>query len=54
LTDDWKSLLGGFLQDLMNPLVAPHIQFIPEESHGRNIYKTSQLAKWLKYSELDL
>jgi hypothetical protein len=32
----------------MNPCVAPHIDFIPKESHGHNICKTSQSSKWLK------
>jgi hypothetical protein len=38
----------------MNPLVAPHLDFFPEETHGKNIYKSSQSTKWLKYTEPDL
>ncbi|OAV88550.1 hypothetical protein PTTG_29003 [Puccinia triticina 1-1 BBBD Race 1] len=41
-------------EDLMNPLVVPHLDFLPEEAHGRNIYKLSQSAKWLKHFNPDL
>jgi hypothetical protein len=47
-------LLFGFQQDLMNPLVAPRLDFFLEETHGKNIYKSSQSSKWLKYTEPDL
>ncbi|KAI7940676.1 hypothetical protein MJO28_012961 [Puccinia striiformis f. sp. tritici] len=40
--------------DLMNPLVAPHLEFVPEDAHGRDIYKMSQSSKWLKHLEPDL
>ncbi|KAA1106546.1 hypothetical protein PGT21_036034 [Puccinia graminis f. sp. tritici] len=40
--------------DLMNPLVAPHLDFVPEETHGVNIYKSSQSEKWLKHLQPDL
>ncbi|OAV89021.1 hypothetical protein PTTG_28844 [Puccinia triticina 1-1 BBBD Race 1] len=40
--------------DLMNPLVAPHLEFVPEEAHRHNIYKLSQSAKWLKHLDPDL
>ena len=38
----------------MNPLVAPHIEFLPEETHGKHVYKLSQLQKWLKHQPSDL
>ncbi|KAA1083685.1 hypothetical protein PGT21_003970 [Puccinia graminis f. sp. tritici] len=40
--------------DLRNPLVVPHLDFLPEDTHGRDIFKTSQSAKWLKHLEPDL
>ncbi|PLW22365.1 hypothetical protein PCASD_15908 [Puccinia coronata f. sp. avenae] len=40
--------------DLMNPLVAPHIDFFAEETKGNNIYKASQSNKWLKELAPDL
>ncbi|KAA1120057.1 hypothetical protein PGT21_037090 [Puccinia graminis f. sp. tritici] len=40
--------------DLMNPLVAPHMDFFPEDAHGKNIYKLSQSTKWLKHLASDL
>ncbi|KAH9449893.1 hypothetical protein Pst134EA_026610 [Puccinia striiformis f. sp. tritici] len=33
---DMKELIAD---DLMNPLVAPHLEFVPEEAHGTDIYK---------------
>jgi hypothetical protein len=38
----------------MNPLVAPHLDFVREETHGVNIYKSSQSEKWLKHLQPDL
>jgi hypothetical protein len=38
----------------MNPLVAPHLEFLPEETHGLNVYKLSQSAKWLKHTKSHL
>jgi hypothetical protein len=38
----------------MNPLVSPHLEYIPEQAHGENIYKLSQSAKWLKHLAPDL
>ncbi|KAI9627287.1 hypothetical protein KEM48_009913 [Puccinia striiformis f. sp. tritici PST-130] len=35
-------------QDLANPLVSKHIDFYPENSNGKNIYKFSQSLKWLQ------
>ncbi|EFP91328.2 uncharacterized protein PGTG_16982 [Puccinia graminis f. sp. tritici CRL 75-36-700-3] len=40
--------------DLMNPLVVPHMDFLPEETLGKNVYKSSQSAKWLKHMLPDL
>ncbi|POV99603.1 hypothetical protein PSTT_13685 [Puccinia striiformis] len=40
--------------DLMNPLVAPHLEFVPEDARGRDIYKMSQSSKWLKHLNPDL
>ncbi|EFP81051.1 uncharacterized protein PGTG_07303 [Puccinia graminis f. sp. tritici CRL 75-36-700-3] len=40
--------------DLMNPLVASHLEFVPEEAHGYNIFKLSQSSKWLKDFKSDL
>jgi hypothetical protein len=38
----------------MNPCVAPHIDFVSEETHGHNLYKTSQSSKWLKELQPDV
>jgi hypothetical protein len=38
----------------MNPLVAPHLEFLPEDARGLNIYKLLQSTKWLKHFESDL
>jgi hypothetical protein len=46
--------LGFSYKDLQNPLVVPHLEFVPEEAHGSNIYKLSQSAKWLKHLDSDL
>ncbi|KAA1114227.1 hypothetical protein PGT21_001097 [Puccinia graminis f. sp. tritici] len=35
--------------ELANPLVAPHIEFYPEDCHGRDVFKLSQSQKWLKH-----
>jgi hypothetical protein len=43
-----------FWQDLRNPLVAPHLDFLPEDAHGKGIFKTSQSAKWLKHLAPDI
>ncbi|EFP87961.2 uncharacterized protein PGTG_13765 [Puccinia graminis f. sp. tritici CRL 75-36-700-3] len=48
---DIKELISD---DLRNPLVAPHLEFVPEEAHGSKIYKLSQSAKWLKHLDSDL
>ncbi|POW09572.1 hypothetical protein PSTT_06742, partial [Puccinia striiformis] len=40
--------------DLMNPPVVPHLEFVPEDAHRRDIYKMSQSSKWLKHLERDL
>ncbi|EFP83637.2 uncharacterized protein PGTG_09350 [Puccinia graminis f. sp. tritici CRL 75-36-700-3] len=40
--------------DLRNPLVAPHLDFLPEDAHGKGIFKTSQSAKWLKHLAPDI
>ncbi|OAV95433.1 hypothetical protein PTTG_26678 [Puccinia triticina 1-1 BBBD Race 1] len=34
--------------ELSNPIVEPHIQYYPEFTNGRHIFKLSQSAKWLK------
>jgi hypothetical protein len=38
----------------MNPLVSPHLDYMLEQAHGRNIYKLSQSEKWLKHLAPDL
>jgi hypothetical protein len=38
----------------MNPLVAPHLDFLPEDAQGECVFKTSQSAKWLKHLDPDL
>jgi hypothetical protein len=38
-----------FSQELANPLVAPNVQFYPEESNGCDVFKLSQSEKWLKH-----
>ncbi|KAI9614271.1 hypothetical protein H4Q26_009414 [Puccinia striiformis f. sp. tritici PST-130] len=48
---DMKELISD---DLMNPLVAPHFKFVPEEAHRTNIYKFAQSTKWLKHLDSDL
>ncbi|KNE96003.1 hypothetical protein PSTG_10694 [Puccinia striiformis f. sp. tritici PST-78] len=48
---DMKELIAD---DLMNPLVAPHFKFVPEEAHRTNIYKFAQSTKWLKHLDSDL
>ncbi|KAA1087327.1 hypothetical protein PGT21_029055 [Puccinia graminis f. sp. tritici] len=40
--------------DLRNPLVAPHLDFLPEDARGKGIFKTSQSAKWLKHLAPDI
>jgi len=35
-------------------LVVEHLDFLPEESHGNNIFKLSQSTKWLKDLSPDL
>ncbi|PLW20309.1 hypothetical protein PCANC_08496 [Puccinia coronata f. sp. avenae] len=40
--------------DLMNPCVFRHVNFVPEETDGFNVYKTSQSTKWLKELQPDL
>ncbi|KAI9626394.1 hypothetical protein KEM48_010454 [Puccinia striiformis f. sp. tritici PST-130] len=37
---DMKELIAD---DLINPLVAPHLEFVPEEAHGTDIYKFAHL-----------
>lgn len=39
-----KTILG---LELANPMVEPHIQYYPELSDGRQVYKLSQSTKWL-------
>ncbi|PLW36749.1 hypothetical protein PCANC_14591 [Puccinia coronata f. sp. avenae] len=34
--------------ELANPLVAPFLDFYPEETNGRNQFKLSQYKKWLE------
>ncbi|POW14591.1 hypothetical protein PSTT_02767 [Puccinia striiformis] len=48
---DMKELIAD---DLINPLVAPHLEFVPEEAHGTDIYKFAQSTKWLKHLDSDL
>ncbi|KAI7938826.1 hypothetical protein MJO28_014405 [Puccinia striiformis f. sp. tritici] len=48
---DMKELIAD---DLMNLLVAPHLEFVPEEAHGTDIYKFAQSTKWLKHLDSDL
>jgi hypothetical protein len=38
----------------MNPLVSPHLDHIPQQAHGKDIYKLSQSEKWLKDLAPDL
>ncbi|KAA1095459.1 hypothetical protein PGTUg99_032200 [Puccinia graminis f. sp. tritici] len=33
-------------QEIANPYVHPHLDFYPEETNGRNVYKMSQSKKW--------
>ncbi|POW16529.1 hypothetical protein PSTT_01339, partial [Puccinia striiformis] len=40
--------------DLMNPLILPHLEFVPQDAHGLDIYKMFQLSKWLKHLKPDL
>ncbi|PLW04511.1 hypothetical protein PCANC_27956 [Puccinia coronata f. sp. avenae] len=42
------------LFELSNPYVNPHLDFYPEETHGFNVYKSSQSKKWLKDLPHDL
>ncbi|KAI7933513.1 hypothetical protein MJO29_016833 [Puccinia striiformis f. sp. tritici] len=42
------SLKNVLAQELANPLVRPKIEFYPEQSHGKNVYKLSQSRKWLE------
>ncbi|OAV96922.1 hypothetical protein PTTG_08102 [Puccinia triticina 1-1 BBBD Race 1] len=42
------SLSALLKQELSNPYVNPHLDFYPEDSHGLNVYKSSQSTKWLK------
>ena len=35
-------------QELANPIVRSHLEFIPHETLGRNIFASYQSAKWLK------
>ncbi|KAA1077768.1 hypothetical protein PGT21_019355 [Puccinia graminis f. sp. tritici] len=32
--------------EIANPYVHPHLDFYPEETHGKNVYKLSQSKKW--------
>ncbi|PLW43951.1 hypothetical protein PCASD_06497 [Puccinia coronata f. sp. avenae] len=41
-------------EELSNPYVNPHLDFYPEETHGFNVYKSSQSKKWLKDLPHDL
>ncbi|KAA1110820.1 hypothetical protein PGT21_032339 [Puccinia graminis f. sp. tritici] len=40
--------------ELSNPYVHPHLEFYPEECHGRGIYRCTQGSKWLKHLSPDL
>ncbi|KAI8458054.1 hypothetical protein BY996DRAFT_6411177 [Phakopsora pachyrhizi] len=45
---------GLLIQELGNPLVSRCLEFYPEQSAGKNIYKLSQSKKWLQEYPRDL
>ncbi|KAI9602047.1 hypothetical protein KEM48_000993 [Puccinia striiformis f. sp. tritici PST-130] len=42
------STISALQKEIANPLVAPHIDFYPEDSQGKNQFKLSQSKKWLE------
>ncbi|KNZ49012.1 hypothetical protein VP01_5264g3 [Puccinia sorghi] len=54
---DAKELISNVIRcllDMMSPLVAPHLDFFPKETHRKKINKLFQSEKWLKDQSSDL
>ncbi|KAI8457807.1 hypothetical protein BY996DRAFT_8420195 [Phakopsora pachyrhizi] len=51
-SEDWYPFTKK--EELGNPLVSSYLEFYPEQSAGKNIYKLSQSKKWLQEYPRDL